>query len=175
MAAPEYVPVHPGEMGRVAYQSPDHVPLAWQARRPAELPGRQPHGERLGYQGPDQGFALRLAAQFHGRLRVAAGEDEHDASAGCVGIAMKRASLFGRAPMIHDLTLAFTIWGFLDEQPPAELLALRRTVFAEVGHVAHHYEEGRGIADRVPDATLRLTLDEVRVRYPASWRELVGQ
>ena len=28
---------------------------------------------------------------------------------------LKRASLFGRAPVVHDLTVAFTLWGFLDD------------------------------------------------------------
>ena len=174
MAAPEYVPVLPGDKGRVVYESPNHVPDAWQPRRPAELPGRQPTGPRLGYQGPDQGFALRLATSFHGRLRLVPGEHEPDVTVGCVGIALRRASLFGRAPMIHDLTLAFTIWGFLDDAPPAELVALRREAFAEVGHIAHHYEQARAIADRTPEATLRLSLDELHTRYPGSWRELVG-
>jgi len=29
--------------------------------RPAEVQGRQPTGARLGFQGPDQGYALTLA------------------------------------------------------------------------------------------------------------------
>ena len=33
------------------------------ADRPGELVGRQPRGPRLGYQGPDQGYALALAAR----------------------------------------------------------------------------------------------------------------
>jgi len=174
MAAPEYVPVLPGEKGRVAYQSPDHVPAAWAARRPAELVGRQPQGTRLGYQGPDQGFAFRIANEFHGKLRLTPGEHEHDVVSGCVGIALRRCSLFGRAPIFHDLTLAFTIWGALDADAPAELVTLRREMFAGVGHVTHHYEESRAIADEVPESTLRMTVDEVRAKYPAVWRELLG-
>ena len=37
--------------------------------------------------------------------------------AGCVPIAMKRAALYGRAPMIYDLELAFTLWGYLGARP----------------------------------------------------------
>jgi hypothetical protein len=65
--------------------------------------------------------------------------------------------LFSRAPVVHDVTLAFTIWGFLDERPPAELLERRAELFEGVGNVLHHYAEGRAIADLVPEATLRLT------------------
>ncbi len=60
MAAPKFVPVSPTDTPRV-YQSPENIPDAWRADRPAELPGRQPQGASLGYQGPDQGFALTIA------------------------------------------------------------------------------------------------------------------
>ena len=45
-----------------------------------------------------------------------------------LNLALKRASLFGRAPVVHDLEVAFTIWGFLGAAPP-ELVALRRPLF----------------------------------------------
>jgi hypothetical protein len=89
-------------------------------------------------------------------------------------IALKRASLFGRAPMVHDLTLALTIWGFLSDNPPADLVATRRELFDGVHHVAHHYAEGRAIADLVPESTLRMSHTDVAARMPAAWRELTG-
>ncbi len=112
----------------------------------------QPRGDRLGHQGPDQGYALRLARQFEGKLTLTAGEHEKDALAGAVAVALKRASLFGRAPVIHDLTVALTVWGFLDEEPPKELVDLRKHLFEEVWH-PHHYAELRRIVDLVPEAT----------------------
>jgi len=171
MAAPEYVPVAPGDRARRSYASPEHVPDAWVAQRPAELAGRQPEGALLGHQGPDQGFALHLAERFRDRLRLTEGERPADVLAGCVGVATRRASLFGRAPVVHDLTIAFTIWGYLDPAAPPELVTLRTGSFTGV---AHHYADARAVADAVPDDTLRMTHQQVQSAYPARWRELVG-
>ncbi len=52
-----------------------------------------------------------------------------------MAIALRRASLFGRAPMIHDLTVAFTLWGYLGEAP-AELTSVRKERFAAVAQHA---------------------------------------
>jgi hypothetical protein len=75
--------------------------------------------------------------------------------------------------VIHDLTIAFTMWGFLDPNPPADLVARRLELFDGVGHV-HHYKEGRAIVDMVPEETLRSTPAQVTVRYRTEWRELTG-
>jgi len=174
MAAPEYVPLTPVEQAHRLYNSPDHVPDPWRPDRPGELDGGQPHGARLGNQGPDQGFAFLLAERFRDRLRLIAAEHADDVIQGCVALALRRASLFGRAPMVHDLTIAFTIWGFLDNAVPAELTALRKKVFEGLGHVAHHYEELSAVVDGIPEATLRMTPDEVKAAYPSRWRELLG-
>lgn len=107
-------------------------------------------------------------------MQLTPGEDLDDALAGCTMIGLRRASLFGRAPVIHDLRIALTIWGFLDPDPPAELVATRRALFEGVAHVAHHYAEGRAIADMVPEATLRCTPQQVMLGYPVTWRELTG-
>ena len=56
---------------------------------------------------------------------------------------------------MHDLRIAFTIWGFLDPAPPGDLVAIRRRVFEGVANSLHHYEERRALVDSVPDATLR--------------------
>jgi len=174
MAAPEYVPVSPTARPRV-YESPDFVPGPWVADRPGELGGPQPEGARLGFQGPDQGYALKLADErFKPRLQLGDGEHAEDALSGCVGIGLRRASLYGRAPVIHDLTIAFTVWGYLDPSPPAELAALRRIAFEGVGHVAHHYAEWRAIVDAVPESTLRMNHTQAQAAYPADWRSLLG-
>ena len=93
------------------YVSPDHVPDGWVADRPADIAGRQPEGPRLGYQGPDQGYA---DARHPSRpaIQTQPGERVDDALAGCTAIGLRRASMFGRAPVIHDLRIACTIWGF---------------------------------------------------------------
>jgi hypothetical protein len=109
-----------------------------------------------------------LARRFEDRLQVADGEHAEDVVAGCTGVATKRSSLFGRAPVIYDLELAFTLWGFLD-QPPNELVAFRKPLFEGA---RHHYWDQRHICDLVPDETLRLTPKQVRDRL-SDWRSLL--
>ena len=86
-------------------------------------------------------------------------ESEADALAGCLAIAMRRSALYGRAPILGDLTLALTFWGFL--APVAdELLAIRSQVFAAVAS-SHHYFERRAIVDAMSDDVLRMNVDQV--------------
>ena len=173
MSAPKHAPTEVLEAVR-AYSSPEFVPAAWNPNRPGDIEGFQPEGERLGYQGPDQGFALTIANRMRDRLHLGAGGvTADDAVRGAVNIALKRASMFGRAPVVHDLTIAFTMWGFLDSNPPADLLARRTELFKGV-HNVHHYVEGRFIADLVPESTLRMTPAQVAAAYPGSWRQLTG-
>ena len=173
MAAPSFVPSGPVDDAR-AYRSPGHVPGAWMADRPAELGGRQPSGTRFGSQGPDQGFGLKLANRFRDRIVVTPGESADDAVRGCLNVALRRSSMYGRAPMVHDLTLAFTIFGYLDADAPAELVAHRRRAFEGVANAAHHYAEGRAVVDAVPEATFRLTPEQASGAYRTGWRGLIG-
>ena len=170
MAAPEYVPTRPLDDPR-SYKSPPRRPLPWLAERPGEVVGAtQPRGERLGNQGPDQGYAYKLLGLFAGRLRLTTGEDRHDMEAGGVAVGLKRASLFGRAPVVYDLTVAFTIWGFLGSAP-AELVAFRTPLFQAA---SHHYGDQRTIAEQVPEGVLRAPHAATLARYPSEWRALLG-
>jgi len=128
---------------------------------PGELP-------QLGSPGPDQGYALTLARRFEDRLELTEGEHREDAVAGCVAVALKRASIFGRAPVIYDLEHAFTLWGFLGGAPD-DLVAFRRRFFEGA---ADHYWAQRAIVDAVPDDTLRLTPTQVREGL-GEWRSLI--
>src|SRR5688572_19584334 len=148
MGAPEYVPKSARPTERV-YESPPWQHDPWLGHPAGDLTDGQPRGTFYGNQGPDQGYALLLAERFHDRLVLTPGESEHDVVAGAVEVAMKRASLFGRAPVIHDLTLAFTIWGFLDDDPDPALVDVRKELFASAGH---HYAERRAVVDMVPEA-----------------------
>jgi hypothetical protein len=167
MAAPDYVPVAQGDRPRKALDTPGHG--GWRATRPGDLTDRQPSGAYFGNQGPDQGYAMVLATRFHDRLQLTGGEDAHDVEAGCLGVGLARASLFGRAPVIHDLELAYGLWGYLDA-PPADLVEFRKPLFAGA---SHHYWDQRDIVDLVPEATLRLTPAEVRRRV-GEWRALLS-
>jgi hypothetical protein len=173
MAAPEHVPVDRNQPVR-AYESPPRRPDSWLSERPGEVVHTgQPRGDQLGHQGPDQGYALRLARQFAGKLTLTSGEHEKDALAGAVAVALKRASLFGRAPVIHDLTVALTVWGFLDDEPAKELVELRKGLFEEVWH-PHHYGELRRLVDLVPASTLRLVPAYLAEKHRTDWRSLLG-
>jgi hypothetical protein len=115
---------------------------------------------------------LSLARRFEGRLALAPGEHERDALAGAVAVALKRASLFGRAPVVHDLTAALTIWGLLGEAPP-DLVELRTRLFEEVAH-PHHYGKLRRVVDLVPEEALRQTPAQLAQSHRLDWRSLLG-
>ena len=166
MAAPDYVPVAQPDRPREPLGTPGHP--GWRATRPADLTSRQPAGAYFGNQGPDQGYGLVLAERLSDRLLLTEGEDRHDVVAGCLGVGLRRASIFGRAPVIHDFDLAYGAWGFLDP-PPADLVEFRKPFFAGA---AHAYWVQRQIVDRVPEPTLRLTPGEVRRRL-SEWRILL--
>ena len=177
MAAPQFVPAKPNEWPR-AYTSPPRREDEWHPERPGEVVsnGGQPDVDagRMGAPGPDQGYLLKLVPLLRDELVLGDREDRRDVEAGCVAIALKRASLFGRAPVIHDLRLACTVWGFLSPSAPAELVAERTKRFEGVRMTAHHYPELRAVVDAVPEATLRLTPAEVASRHGADWRSLLA-
>lgn len=173
MAAPKFTPRAALDTAR-AYTSPDHVPERWTNDRPGDLRGGQPQGPLLGYQGPDQGYALVLARRLREDLHLQQGEDADDVLAGVTAIGLRRASLFGRAPVIHDLRVGVTIWGFLDPDPPPELVQIRRPLFEGLANVAHHYGALRALVDSTPELTVRMTPEQIRTAYPARWRELLG-
>ncbi|HUP71945.1 MAG TPA: hypothetical protein VM282_02745 [Acidimicrobiales bacterium] len=172
MSAPEFVPRQPGRSDK-AYESPPWRPDSWFAVRPGDLRGRAQTGPGLGVQGPDQGYALTLARRLRDQLVLTEGESADDAIAGSLGIALRRASLFGRAPVIDDLRLAFQLFGFLDADAPKDLVDYRRPRFAEADS-SHHYAEVRELALQVPESTLRMTAAEVAARR-ADWRELLAR
>jgi hypothetical protein len=170
MAQPEFVQTPAGKAGG---RERLPTPLSWRADRPAEIvqQGGQPVGPLFGLAGPDQGYALKLARLWEDKVVLAKGEHRDDAVAGCLGVATKRASLFGRAPVTYDLEVAFAVWGYLNEAPP-DLAAYRKPLFTGC---AHHYEAQRAIVDLVPDAPLRLSPAEVKARVTAGdWKALLG-
>lgn len=149
----------------------------WAADRPGDLmdKGGQPDADagRMGAPGPDQGYALKLLGVLRDDLHLAPGEHLADVEAVGVAVALKRASLFGRAPVIFDLRVAYTVWGLLDATAPADLVAERVRRFEGVHHTAHHYPELRAIVDAVPASTLRMSPDEVTEAHVADWRSLL--
>ena len=169
MAQPDYVPLSPADRVRPVERLP--AARRWFQRRPADLvkPG-QPRGKRFGTPGPDQGYGAMLAERLRDRLQLGPGEHAEDAIAGCLAVALRRAALFGRAPVIWDLEHAFTLWGYLGD-PPADLVEHRLPLFQSA---AHHYEAQRVIADSVSESSLRLTPEQVRDQL-SDWRSLLVQ
>jgi hypothetical protein len=167
MAAPDYVPVSLADLPR--QEDAPKPPDSWRADRPADLRGPQPAGPKLGSQGPDQGFALALARRLENQIYVFEGENREDAIAGAVAVAMKRASLFGRAPVIYDLEHALRLFGFIGTAPP-DLVAFRRKLFETA---RQHYWDQRAIVDIVPTETLRLTPAQVKEQL-SNWRALLA-
>lgn len=167
MAQPEYVPLAAADSVRAAERLPQH--RGWRQDRPGEITRfGPPQGKLFGKPGPDQGYALTLAAGFGERLVLAQGEHADHAISGCLGVALRRASMFGRAPVVHDLTLAFTLWGFLGDASN-ELIEFRTPLF-QAG--SHDYAHGREIVDRVAESTLRLTPAQVAEKVGSDWRSL---
>ena len=166
MTQPSFVPIVEADQVRRAYRL--RVPGIWTQSRPSELRGpSQPAGFKLGSPGPDQGFALKLARSFEHRLELTPGESAEDAMAGSTAVAMRRCARFGRAPVVHDLTFGFTLWGFLGGAPD-DLVVARGPLFRAA---SHHYQAQRAIADSVAEETLRMTPETVAGRL-GEWRTM---
>ena len=93
-----------------------------------------------------------------------------DVIAGCVAVALKRASAFGRAPTVHDVRCAFSIFGYLTQADP-ELIEIRRKLFEEVAH-PNHYDERRAIVDAVPTEYLRQSHTQI-LEDATDWRSVL--
>ena len=143
------------------------------AQRPGEVVGSEStRGHGLGSQGPDQGYLLKLAEGFEDPIVLGLGERIEDVMAGCCAVALRRASLFGRAPVMNDLRLALELFGFLAAADD-ELVSWRRRMLA--GAAGHHgYDVKLRLADLVPESTLRSTPAAVVESRAENWRTLLG-
>ncbi len=167
MTQPSFVPIVEADQVRPGYRL--DVPAIWTQSRPSELRStRAPRGRLFGTPGPDQGYALKLARRFEDRVELVPGESVEDAIAGCTAVAMRRAAGWGRAPVVHDLAFAFTLWGFLGGAP-ADLVEARARLFRSA---AHHYTAQRAIASAVTDQALVLSPEAVADRLDG-WRDLL--
>jgi hypothetical protein len=124
---PDYVPIAAPDRIRPIDRLP--VPRSWRSTRPGEvLDPVPPQGRSFGSTGPDLGYGLKLARLLVPKVKMTEGELVADAVAGCFAVGAKRAAMFGRAPVIFDMELAFALWGFLDGAP-ADLIAFRKPLF----------------------------------------------
>jgi hypothetical protein len=178
MTQPKFAPIM--EQHEVREVQRIGAPAPWTTHRPGESRPAPQLLRRagLGIPGPDQGYALALATRFEDRLMLEPGERAEDVLAGAVAIALRRAAIFGRAPVATDIELALVLFKYLvgDEGtwPSSDLAALRRERFTAA---AHDYWRRRSLADSVPEATFRLSPQRLAKRLegePGCWRELAG-
>ena len=125
---------------------------SWVADRPGDLPAGWPTGKLLGSPGPNIGYALTLANRVRDQLALAPHEHGDDAIAVAAEVAMRRAVVFGRAPVLRDVEFCMQILGYRGDADP-DFVAWR--VRAVQG--AHHdYYERRALVDAIPVDILRL-------------------
>ncbi|HEY3096690.1 MAG TPA: hypothetical protein VGK05_07610 [Acidimicrobiia bacterium] len=141
------------------------APRRWFADRPGDLPAGWPSGKLLGSPGPNIGYALTLANRVRDRFVLAPHEHVDDAVAVVAEIAMRRAALFGRAPVITDVELSMQILGYTGDADPDFVAWRKRAVHG----AQHNYYERRALVDAIPVDILRLVpsalpahLDEAR-------------
>jgi hypothetical protein len=138
---------------------------AWFADRPGDLHAGQPTGMLLGSPGPNIGYALTLAHRARDRFVLAPHEHADDALDVVAEIAMRRAALFGRAPVMRDIEFGMQILGYGGDADP-DFVAWR---VRAVQGAHHNYYERRSLVDAIPVDVLRLVptalpahLDETR-------------
>ena len=125
---------------------------SWVANRPGDLPAGWPTGKLLGSPGPNVGYALTLANRVRDELALAPHEHPDDAIAVVAEIAMRRAAIFGRAPVMRDVEFGMQILGYRGDADPDFVAWRARTVRG-----AHHdYYERRSLVDAIPVDVLRL-------------------
>jgi hypothetical protein len=91
-----------------------------------------------------------LARRAQDRLRLAPAEDAGGALAVLAEIAGRRATLFGRAPVMGDIDHAIVMLGY-DGSADADFAQARAHL---VHDAAHHYPRRRAIVDAVPEHLL---------------------
>lgn len=173
MSAPSYVPQDPSALLRY-YESPPRRPESWPLQRPSELEvgAEQPRGGRFGNQGPDIGYAYKLFHLVHDKIHLVGDESMEDVEQGVVAVAMRRASLFSRGPILADVEIGCTVWGFFDAQPSSDLVKTRRDYFESAsGHYFHRLI--REIAAAVPDEVLAKSPTEIAAAQKANWSSVL--
>ncbi len=131
-----------------------------------------PQGGLYGNHGPDIGYAYKLARLVREKLKTVSGESLEDAEAGVISVAMRRAALFGRAPVVADLDVAATIWGFYDDQPASGLRVLRAEMFEGARNPIHGYDLRREIANVVSEHALMMTPAAATTAHAQDWAGL---
>ena len=162
MPTDPFVPADPADRPRQQQNLPPGTALPpagrWRANRAGDLIGSEaPEGRFFGRPGPNVGYAYTLAEHVADRLELSETEDVHDVIPVIAEIAGKRAALFKRAPVIHDVDAVTALLGY-DGSADAEFAKVRALLVYEAGH---DYRRRRALVDAIPDSLLRRKPDEV--------------
>jgi hypothetical protein len=165
-----FVPPDPDARPRQQQNLPPGVALPaashWRPDRPGDASGPVPRdGELFGTPGPNVGFAYTLAERVKDRFRLGPHERIDDAVSVVAEIAGKRAAIFGRAPVIHDIEHAMAVLGY-DGSASMEFVEARTLMVLDA---SHDYSRRRALVDAVSTELLRATGAELRDRIDA-WR-----
>ncbi len=142
----------------------------WRADRPGDLPNGQPRGPLFGDPGPNVGFARTIVFRNQDRFDLAPGDHWADAAAVVAELGMKRASSFGRAPVLADIERGMVVVGF-DGPVSDDVRAWRSHI---IHNADHDYLRRRTVVDSVPIEWLRGTgtatgdIDEIRALIDAA-------
>jgi len=119
--------------------------------RPGAVEGPWPTGPGFGSPGPNIGFAFTLVQRARDRFALAVREHTADAYALVAALAMKRASSFGRAPVVDDVSCGLVVLGY--EGPTAESFVEWRLLIG--ADAAHDYIRVQAVCDAVAIDDLR--------------------
>jgi hypothetical protein len=144
------------------------APRRWFANRPGDIPAGWPTGKLLGSPGPNIGYALTLANRIRDQFALAPHEHPDDAVAVVAEIAMRRAALFGRAPVLADVEFGMQIMGYRGDADP-DFVAWRKRA---VRGALHNYYERRALVDAIPVDILRLAPSALPDHLDAARRAL---
>ncbi len=149
MTQPKFAPIGIEDEVRPSYKL--DVPRPWSPHRPGEFDAHAPR--TVTSSGPDQGYLDLLAQRFVDKIVLGVGEYLDDVLAGATAIGVARASFYGRAPVIKDLTFALGSLGYLT--PASDELHERRA--ALVGGVAHDLWKRSQLVAQFTDAMFAMT------------------
>jgi len=156
-----FVPADPADKPRQQQNLPPGAALPpasrWQAVRPSNLESPQPAGGLFGSPGPNVGFAYTLAEHAADGFELAEHESLEDVMPLVAEVAGRRATQFGRAPVIHDVQVAAELFGYDGSADPAFTKA-RVLLVKDVGH---SYYKRRELVEAVPEALLRRQPGEI--------------
>jgi hypothetical protein len=150
-----FVPADPADRPRQQQNLPPGAALPparrWEAARPGDHVAPVPEGPLFGTPGPNVGYAYTLAEHAEDRIRLAPHEELADVIPVVAEVAGRRAALFGRAPVIHDVDDAIQLFGW-DGSADADFTRARTLLVQDAGH---DYYRRREIVDSVPEELFR--------------------